>query len=159
MAQVNTAKTVDIGRLRELAEVIREEAYISPSLSDRDIEHSIENLLVRPLGFNIAVYNCHTAGCIAGWAVALYGSEDDNPKMFDTAGVDVFEWASQLLGLPWSIASNLFLPPTDLVGSIGPENAANVLERIADALGKGERFGPEYSGSLLVESFWFEEVA
>ncbi len=77
---------------------------------------------------------CGSAGCIAGYAVALY-----RPREWFSGGItqaDVSIYARQLLGVPVSLADSLFCPwnYNDLApeaDEITPEMAAGVLKNFA----------------------------
>lgn len=146
-------------RMAELAKTIREQPHVPrddlPPLLFGGIA---DNMTQRPEGFSMAAWNCGTAGCIAGWTIALYG-EDVNW----TSGI--VDWGAVLLEIPRTIAHGLFLPSDDIrsarrigLPKITPDQAATVIEKIvvrADDFDEGETI----ENANRVEEIWAEVLA
>jgi hypothetical protein len=118
--------TMNTKRLLELAEFIEplkpvDDVQLVSGFSDLDGEH-----------FNMAAWwrvrECGTCGCIAGWAVKLFG--DPNERVIDHAPV-----AAKLLGLDQITAEELFYakfrPQGMPLDRVTPAMAAAELRRLA----------------------------
>jgi len=117
-------------RIRELADVIERGEPPIPGMRF-DMRHffapSIENIETNGA-------TCGTVACIAGWAVAKWGSRDDLLRM---NGAGVSEAAARLLGLSRETAYSLFTPFGEDGGAHNPFaaggiNAARVLRNLAE---------------------------
>lgn len=151
---------MNVERLRELAGVLKEQPLVDFPYSTGDdtiTGMSLEQAInLRPKGFNIGVWNCHTAACVCGWAVHLFG-EQAQPGSMVARNVGHFRnWGAELLGLTDDEADGLFGPNVEAYPEVDslrftPEAAAKVLERLADI---GEQGGEGLLDSEEINEIW-----
>lgn len=102
-------------RILELATVIESLPHVSPD--ERATEVPLDS-------FNMEKWHCGSVGCIAGWAVKLFGGEIPDPALS----------GQQALGLRGDIADDLFTPAYGYgdYHKITPRDAAKVLRKLAE---------------------------
>jgi len=122
-------------RLEELAAALDKAEYLDPD--EAEWSSTREEYLVEPITyFNQGVwlmnrdnYNCDTVGCIAGWAVSLFGE-----STFDetTRYMTIDDRAKELLGLSRIEANELFDSHADRPGlhDITPKQAAQAVRNL-----------------------------
>lgn len=142
-------------RVLELAKVIREQPHNSVQKHDVPLLDVMSvhdpNIFNNPDGFNMAKINCGSAGCVCGWAIALWGTEEnrpDPPYPGDGGTIErTFQWGAELLDIADGVAAALFDPYPLQLEAIPPGMAANVLEQLA-----------EHYPKVDVGAIWREEI-
>lgn len=145
-------------RIRTLAKKIKTQPHVLSPLKDKDEDEiSSQHPTSVPDGFNMGVYHCDTAGCIAGWAVALFG-HGYPPSTGELT--EIHEWAQELLDLSDDESDSLFIAYPRELETITPEEAARTLEKVADAYDKAEiRDGDKpINFDTVIEAMWRESA-
>lgn len=98
-----------------------------PTVKARDFEHATRCSPRKIRRFTMKAcsetFECGSAGCIAGVAVLLFGTEEDNVPSSARSIMDI---AQKILGLTASQAENLFVPSGSL-WDITPQEAAKAI--------------------------------